>query len=48
MIIINKYILDKKDISNIYLLLLYNRSIQDIEHSLCYIALGSTQTHKMI
>ena len=31
-----------------YLLLLYNSSILDIEHSLYYIALGSTQTHKVI
>ena len=32
----------------IYLLLLYNGSILDIEHSPYYIALGSPQTHKMI
>ena len=30
------------------LLLLYNRSILDIEHSPYYIALGSTQTHIVI
>ena len=32
----------------IYLLLLYNNSILDIEQSPYYIALGSTQTHKVI
>ena len=32
----------------IYLLLLYNSSILDIEHSPYYIALGSPQTHKVI
>ena len=33
----------------IYLLLfLFNSSILDIEHSPYYIALGSTQTHKVI
>ena len=32
----------------IYLLLLYNSSILYIEHSPYYIALGSTQTHKVI
>ena len=32
----------------IYLLLLYNSSILDIEHSLYYIALGSTHTYKVI
>ena len=32
----------------IYLFLLYNRSILDIEHSSYYIALGSTQTHEVI
>ena len=32
----------------IYLSLLYNCSIQDIEHSSYYIALGSTHTHKVI
>ena len=32
----------------IYLLLLYNSSVQDIEHSPYYIILGSLQTHKMI
>ena len=32
----------------IYLLLLYNSSILDIEHSPYYVALGSTQTHKVI
>ena len=32
----------------IYLLLLYNSSILDIEHYPYYIALGSTQTHKVI
>ena len=31
----------------IYSLLLYNGSILDIEHSPYYIALGSTQTHKV-
>ena len=31
----------------IYLLLLYNSSITDIEHSANYIALGSLQTHKV-
>ena len=31
----------------IYLLLLYNSSILDIEHSPNYIALGLPQTHKM-
>ena len=35
-------------ISNIYLSLLYNSSILDTEHSLYYIALGSTYTHKVI
>ena len=30
------------------LLLLYNSSVLDIEHSPYYIALGSPQTHKMI
>ena len=30
------------------LLLLYNSSILDIEHSPYYIALNSTQTHKVI
>ena len=30
------------------LLLLYNSSILNIEHSPHYIALGSTQTHKVI
>ena len=30
------------------LLLLYNSSILNIEHSPCYIALGSTHTHKVI
>ena len=32
----------------IHLLLLYYSSILDIEHSPYYIALGSTQTHKVI
>ena len=32
----------------IYLLLLYNSSILDIEYSPYYIALGSTHTHKVI
>ena len=32
----------------IYLSLLYNSSILDIEHSPYYIALGSTHTHKVI
>ena len=32
----------------IYLLLLYNSSILDIEHSPYHIALGSTVTHKVI
>ena len=32
----------------IHLLLFYNRSILDIEHSPYYIALGSTHTHKVI
>ena len=32
----------------IYLLLLYNCSILDIEHSPYYIALGSTQAHEVI
>ena len=32
----------------IYLLSLYNNSILDIEHSPYNIALGSTQTHKVI
>ena len=32
----------------IYLSLLYNSSILDIEHSPYYIALGSAHTHKMI
>ena len=32
----------------IYLLLLYNSSILDIEHSPYYIAVGSTLTHKVI
>ena len=42
------------DIKYIYLiyiyllLLLYNRSILDIEHSPYYIALGPPQTHKVI
>ena len=31
----------------IHLLLLYNSSVQDIEHS-PYVALGSTFTHKVI
>ena len=30
------------------MLLLYNSSILDIEHSPYYIALGSTQTHKVV
>ena len=33
------------NLTYIYLLLLYNSSILDSEHSLYYIALGSTQTH---
>ena len=41
---INKYILDLY----IYSLSLYNSSILDMEHSLYYIALGSTQIHKVI
>ena len=36
------------DLVYIYLLLLYNISILDIEHSLYFIALGSTHTHKVI
>ena len=32
----------------IYLLLIYNSTILDIEFSPYYIALGSTQTHKLI
>ena len=32
----------------IYLSLFYNSSILDIEHSPCYIVLGSTQTSKGI
>ena len=32
----------------IYLLLLYNSSILDIEHSPYYIALGLLQTHEVI
>ena len=32
----------------IYLLLLYDSSILDIEHSLYYIVLGLAQTHKVI
>ena len=32
----------------IHLFLLYNSSIQDIEHSPYYIAFGSPQTHKVI
>ena len=35
------------NLMNIYLLL-YNSSTLDIEHSPYYIALGSTQTHKVI
>ena len=33
---------------NIYLLLLYNSSILDIEHLPYYIALGLPQIHKLI
>ena len=32
----------------IYLLILYDSSILDIEHSLYYIALDSTQSHEVI
>ena len=35
-------------VNKIYLLLLYNSSILDIEHSPYYIALGSPQTYKVI
>ena len=36
------------DDDDIYLLLLYNSSILDIEHSPYYIAFGSTRTQKVI
>ena len=44
MYIMNEYI----NLIYIHLLLLYNSSILDIEHSPYHIALASTQTHKVI
>ena len=47
--VINKYILDLCiNLIYIYLSLLHNCSIPDIEHFLYYIAFGSPQTHKVI